>query len=90
MAVASSLKKRANLLGLLPAVFNQQPSLLGQVALGIFYNVADVLEAICTAHQGLQRFMMERRQMRVVGLDVGRVGDNDIKLTAHSAKPVAF
>ena len=76
--------------GLVPAVFQQQPAARGQMARGLGDDLADVLQAVGAAGQGLQGFMRQGAQVRVAFGHIRRVGDDQIEGAGHRIHPVAL
>src|SRR5690606_3024915 len=65
--------------GLVVAVFEQQPATRQQGLAGLRDDAADVVQPVRTRGQGTQRLVAQRRQVRVIGLDIGRVADDQVK-----------
>jgi hypothetical protein len=85
---ARSLQQRAHGLGLVVAVLQQQPAARHQVGGGLGNDGADVVQAIGTAGQGLQWFVLQGGQVRVGRADVGRVGHDGVERALQPLQPV--
>ena len=79
--------------GLLPAVLKQQPTVRLQVVRRQLHEPANIIQTVSATDQRTARFKahIALLQMRVIGSNVGRVGDNQIKLPAgQRTEPVAL
>ena len=70
-------------------MFQQQPGTWMEVLGGVRNDLANIVQTIHPADQGLARLCIQGRQMRVALCNIGWVGDDQVKLTLQLRKPVA-
>ena len=77
--------------GLVVAMLEQQPAIAAQMGRGVGHDAAQVVEPVGTGHQRRRRFVRQRRQMRIAGCDVGRIGDDQVVARGRRAlQPVGL